>query len=116
MINLRPPGHLVEKLLYILSNYNFVIEHKGSEELINVDYLTREGCNGSPTPEDLEFEIDTKDITISSIVIQRGGPDKINWKREQDKDEDLKFVKQWLKDGNQPSKEDLKCDQQQFKD
>ena len=108
MKNLSPPGHVVEILLYILSNYNFVIEHKRSGEIINFDYLTRDGCNGSPTPEELELEKDTKDITISSIVIQRGSLDKINWKGEQDKDEDLKFVKQWLNDGSSPSKEDLK--------
>ena len=65
MKNLSPPGHLVERLLYILSNYNFTIEHKRSGEIVNVDYLTREGCNGSPTPEELEMEKDTKDIAIS---------------------------------------------------
>lgn len=91
MKNLSPPGRLVERLLYIRSNYNFVIEHKRSE-IINVDYLRREGCNGSPSPEELELEKDTKDITISSIVIQRDSRDKTNWKEEQDKDEDLKVV------------------------
>ena len=51
---------------------------------------------------------DTKDITISSIVIQRGGLDENNWKGEQEKDEDLKFVKQWLNGGNPQSKDNLK--------
>ena len=54
MKNLSPPGRLVERLLYILSNYNFVIEHKRPGEIMNVDYLTREGCNGSSSPEELE--------------------------------------------------------------
>ena len=31
MKKLNPPGRLVERLLYILSNYNFTIEHRRSE-------------------------------------------------------------------------------------
>ena len=70
MKNLSPPGRLVERLLYILSNYNFTIKQKRSGEIIHVDYLSRDGCTGAPTEEELQMEKDTKDITISSIVIQ----------------------------------------------
>ena len=36
MKNLKPPGRLVERLLYILSNYSFTIEHKRSGEVVHV--------------------------------------------------------------------------------
>ena len=104
---LSPPGRLVEILLHILSMCNFIIGHTRSGELVNVDYLTREGCSGSATPKDLDIEKDTKDVTISSIVIQRGGLDTANWKEEQDKDVDLKVFNQWLNDGNHSSKDGL---------
>ena len=41
-------------LLYNLSNYNFIIEHKCSGPIVNLDYLTREGRSGAPTPEELD--------------------------------------------------------------
>ena len=49
MKNLSPPGRLVERLLYILSNYNFTIEHKRSGEIVHVDYLSRDGYTGTPS-------------------------------------------------------------------
>ena len=72
MKNLSPPGRLVERLLYILSNHSFTIEHKRSGEIVHVDYLSRDGCIGNPTAEELQMENDIKDITISSIIIQQG--------------------------------------------
>ena len=60
MENLGTAGRLVERLLYILSNYNFIREHKRSAEVTNFDYLTRVGCSGSPTPEDLEMDKDKR--------------------------------------------------------
>ena len=78
MKTLSPPGRLVERLLYILSNYNFTIEHKRSEEIPHVDYLSRDGCTGNPTLEELDLESSTKDLTISSIVIQQGNLNNID--------------------------------------
>ena len=60
MKNLSPPGRLVERLLYILSNYSFTIEHKRSGEKVHVDYLTRDGCTGTPLAEELQMAKDTK--------------------------------------------------------
>ena len=81
MKTLSPPGRLVERLLYILSNYNFTIEHKRSEEIPHVDYLSRDGCTGNPTLEELDLESSNKDLTISSIVIQQGNLNNIDWKK-----------------------------------
>ena len=39
----KPPGRLVERLLYIISNYSFTIEHNRSVEIVNADYLSRVG-------------------------------------------------------------------------
>ena len=61
MKNLSPPGRLVERLLYIHSNYSFTIEHKRSEEIPHVDYLSRDGCTGNPTAEKSQMENDTKE-------------------------------------------------------
>ena len=108
MKNLSPPGRLVERLLYILSNYSFTIEHKRSEEIPHVDYLSRDGCTGNPTAEELQMENDTRDITISSIIIQQGNLNSIAWKEEQEKDEELKTVKQWIDNGNPPTRDELK--------
>ena len=95
MKNLSPPGRLVERLLYMLSNYSFTIEHKRSGEIVHGDYLSRDGCTGTPTAEELQIEKGTKDITISSFIIQQGNLSSIAWKEEQEKDEQLKIVKQW---------------------
>ena len=108
MKNLSPPGRLVERLLYILSNYNFTIEHKRSGEIVHVDYLSRDGCTGNPSAEELQMEKDTKDITISSIIIQQGNLNSIAWKEEQEKDEELKTVKQWMDNGTAPTRDELK--------
>ena len=54
------------------------------------------------------MEKDTKDITISSIVIQQGNLNTVAWKEEQEKDEELKIVKQWMDNGNAPTLEELK--------
>ena len=108
MKNLRPTGRLVKRLLYILSNYNFILEHKRSKEMVNADCPTREGCRGPLTTGKFKMKRDRKDITIFSLVIQRGCLDTVNWKKEQGKDEDLKSVKQSLNDGNPPYKDDLK--------
>ena len=78
--NLSPPERLVERLLYILSKYSFNIEHKRSGEIVHVDYLSRHGCNGTSTAEEAQMERDTKDITISSIIIQLGNHNSIAWK------------------------------------
>ena len=72
MKNLSPSGRLVERLSYILSNYSFTIEHKRLGDIMHVDYLLRDGCTVNPTAEKLQMERDTKDITISSIIIQQG--------------------------------------------
>ena len=108
MKNLSPPGRLVGRLLHILSNYSFTIEHKRSEEIVHVDYLSRDGCTGNPTAEELQMENDTRDITISSIIIQQGNLNSIAWKEEQEKDEELKTVKQWIDNGNPPTRDELK--------
>ena len=78
MKTLSPPGRLVERLLYILSNYNFVIEHRKSHEITNVDFLSRDGCSGQPTKEEIDEESPTLDLTISSVAIQQGNLDRIN--------------------------------------
>ena len=90
--NLRPPGRLVERLLYILSNYGFTIERKRSREIVHEDYLTRDRYTRTPSAEKLKMERDTKDITISSIIIQQGNLDTTAWKEAQEKDEELKTV------------------------
>ena len=54
MKTLNPPGRLVAWPLYILSNYNFNIEHRKSEEISNVDHLSCDGCPREPTKEELE--------------------------------------------------------------
>ena len=36
---------------------------------MHVDYLSRDGCTEAPTAEELQMERDTKNITISSIII-----------------------------------------------
>ena len=69
MKNLSPPGRSVERLLYILWTYSVTIEHKDSGEIVHVDYLSRDGCTEAPTAEELQMERDTKNITISSIII-----------------------------------------------
>ena len=97
--NLSPPGRLVRRLLYILSNYSFTIEHKRSGEILHVDNLSRDGCTGNQPVEELHMENDTKDITISSIFIQQGSLNSIAWKEEQERDEELKTVKQWIDNG-----------------
>lgn len=108
MKTLNPPGRLVERLLYILSNYNFVIEHKKSEEIPNVDYLTRDGCNGNPTQYELEEEANTNDLTISAIVIQQGNLSNIDWKDAQGKEENLKKVRRWKEENILPTINELK--------
>ena len=54
------------------------------------------------------MEKDTKDITISSIIIQQGNLNSIAWKEEQEKDEELKTVKQWMDNGTAPIRDELK--------
>ena len=105
---LSPAGSLVERLLYILSNYSFTIEPRRSGEVVYVGYLSRDGCTGTPSAEELQMEKDTKDITISSIIIQQGNLNSIAWKEEQEKDEELKTVKQWMDNGTAPTRDELK--------
>ena len=54
------------------------------------------------------MEKDTKDITISSIIIQQGNLNSIAWKDEQEKDEELRTVKQWMDNGTAPTRDELK--------
>ena len=89
MKNLSPPGRLVERLQQILPNNSFIIEHKCSGQIVHVDYLSRDGCTGTPTAEELQMERDIKDIKISSIIIQQENLNSIAWKEEQEKDEEL---------------------------
>lgn len=56
MENLSPPGRQAERLLYILSNYNFSIERNRSEEIIYLEYLSRDGCTGTPSTNELQME------------------------------------------------------------
>ena len=53
------------------------------------------------------MEKDTKDITISSIIIQQGNLNSIAWKEEQEKDDELKTVKQWMDNGTAPTRDEL---------
>ena len=54
------------------------------------------------------MEKDTKDITISSIIIQQGNLTSIAWKEEQEKDEELKTMKQWMDNETAPTRDKLK--------
>ena len=54
------------------------------------------------------MEKDTKDITISSIIIQQGNLNSIAWREEQEKDEELQTVKQWIDNGTAPTRDELK--------
>ena len=81
MKKLNPPGRLVERLLYILSNYNFSIEHKRSEQIPHVDYLSREGCSGEPEDYEIKEGENFPDLSVSSII-QPGSLNAINCKEE----------------------------------
>ena len=37
--SMNPPGRLIERWIYMLSNYSFDVEHKRSKEISNVDYF-----------------------------------------------------------------------------
>lgn len=77
---LSPPGRLVERLLFILSNYHFDIQHRKLSEILNVDYLSRDGCTGEASQEELEKEREIKDLTISSMH-QQSNKRKLNENR-----------------------------------
>ena len=90
----KPTWKIGRKITVHSFNYSFTIEHKRLGEIVHVDHLLRDGCTGTPTAEELQMERDTKDITISSIIIQQGNLNSIAWKEKQEKDEELKTVKQ----------------------
>ena len=84
----------------------FLSKHLG--EIVHVDYLSRDECTGTPIAKELQMERDTKDITISSIISQQGNLNSIAWKEEQEKDEELKTVKQWMDYGSATTRDELK--------
>ena len=71
MKTLSYPERLVERLLFIVSNYYFDIQHRKSTEIINVDYLSRDGCTGEASQEESQKEEEIKYLTISTMHHQR---------------------------------------------
>ena len=78
-------------------------------DMVHVDNLLRDGCTGNLTAEGLQMERDTKDTTISSIIIQQGKLNSIEWKNKQVKDEELKTVKQFTRNLMQDGSKERKC-------
>ena len=70
--------------------------------------IYQDRCTGTPTAEELQMERNTKDIIISSIIIQQGNLNSIAWKEEQEKDEELKTVKQWMDNETAPTRDESK--------
>ena len=68
---LATPGRLLERFLCILSNYNFVVEHRKSEQIPNVDYLSRDGSTGEPSSEELEMEASNKILQFHPSPLNR---------------------------------------------
>lgn len=96
------------KLIYILTNCNFTIDHKRSEEIVHVDHLSRDGFTENATTDEFQMERNTNDVTICSIIIQQGNLGSIVWKEEKEIDEDLNTVKQWMNNGTTPTRDEVK--------
>jgi hypothetical protein len=90
--NYRDLTHRMAKMIEILADYNFKVQFLSGKKNVLADILFRIG------------HVDTGGEEVIAPVIWEQAP-VLEWVAQQDADEDIKLLKQWLQAGRRPPKE-----------
>ena len=98
----KSPQAQLARWIEELSMYNIQIEHRPGSQSSNADALSRRPCPPEcaycTRREEQEEEASVRQIQVQSAV---------DWSQEQDKDQEIVMVKQWINQGRRPPWEEV---------
>ena len=99
--NYRDLTHRTARMLEILADYDFKVQFLAGKKNVSADALSRIEW---PFGECPWTEVD-KDMEVVAPVVHDVQEPVLNWTAEQEADEDISIIKQWLVAGERPPKE-----------
>ena len=108
---MEAPSGLIGRWMEALCNFDFVVVHRAGKTHSNADSLSR-----ADHVTDMVTEAEATDhpdaVTLASLLIPRGGDDILRsmaeWREEQDNDEDLQAIRQFVASKTAPTEEQTK--------
>ena len=108
---MEAPNGLIGRWMEALCNFDFVVVHRAGKSHGNADSLSR-ADHITEMVSEAEATDHPDSVTLASLLIPRGGEDIVKsmaeWREEQDNDEDLRLIRQWVSNKIEPTPEQMK--------